>query len=116
MTTTDELLRKKCCHLDAGLSEAEVAEHLRALEGWTQEKGCIAKTYSFKNYYETLAFVNGIAFLIHSEDHHPELTVSYNRCTVRLNTHSVNGGKGGISENDFICAAKIDATLRHAFA
>jgi CRP-like cAMP-binding protein len=51
-----------------------------------------------------MAFVNAIANLIHEQDHHPELLVGYNYCTVRYNTHSVNNGKGGISENDFICA------------
>ena len=54
-----------------------------------------------------MAFVNAVAWIAHREDHHPDLAVSYNRCTVRLNTHSV----GGISRNDFICAAQVDALL-----
>jgi 4a-hydroxytetrahydrobiopterin dehydratase len=116
MTKMTNLLHKKCCHADTGLSADEIAEGLKALEGWSLHDGMIVKTFNFKDYYETLAFVNGIAYLIHSEDHHPELTVTYNRCVVKLNTHSVNGGKGGISENDFICAAKIDATRAHSFA
>jgi 4a-hydroxytetrahydrobiopterin dehydratase len=116
MTKITNLLHKKCSHMDAGLSGDEIAEGLKALEGWSLHDGMIVKTFNFKDYYETLAFVNGIAYLIHSEDHHPELTVTYNRCVVKLNTHSVNGGKGGISENDFICAAKIDATRAHSFA
>jgi 4a-hydroxytetrahydrobiopterin dehydratase len=52
--------------------------------------------------------VNAVAEIAHSEDHHPEMVVGYNRCTVRYSTHSVNQGRGGISYNDFICAAKID--------
>jgi 4a-hydroxytetrahydrobiopterin dehydratase len=116
MTKITNLLHKKCCHMDAGMSAEEIAEGLKTLEGWALQDGMIVKTYNFKDYYETLAFVNAIAYLIHSEDHHPELSVSYNRCIVKLNTHSVNGGKGGISENDFICAAKIDATRAHSFA
>jgi 4a-hydroxytetrahydrobiopterin dehydratase len=116
MTTTADLLNKKCSHLDAGLTAGEIAELLKALDGWALQDERISKTFNFKNYYETLAFVNAIAYLIHSEDHHPELTVTYNRCVVKLNTHSVNGGRGGISENDFICAAKIDATHRQSFA
>ena len=54
--------------------------------------------------------------MVHAEDHHPELVVTYNRCCVRFDTHSVNHGSGGISENDFICAAKADAIARRSFA
>jgi len=78
---------------------------LALLSPWILEDGAIERAYAFSNYYETIAFVNALAWLIHREDHHPELTVSYNRCIVRFNTHSVNG----ITENDFICAAKSDA-------
>ncbi|MNL54246.1 putative pterin-4-alpha-carbinolamine dehydratase [compost metagenome] len=78
------------------------------LEDWQLKDGKIEKTYKFKNYYETMAFVNALAYIVHGEDHHPELVVSYNTCIVKLDTHSVNEGRGGISENDFICAAKID--------
>lgn len=116
MITTKELLHKKCRHLETGLTDVQIAEYLAAVDGWALEEGKIVKTFSFKNYYETLAFVNAIAYVIHAEDHHPELIVSYNRCTVRFDTHSVNGGRGGISENDFICAAKIDAVHRQAAA
>ena len=75
--------------------------------GWHLKDGSIEKTYSFKNYYETIAFVNALAWVCNTEDHHPDLAVSYSRCVVRFNTHSV----GGISINDFICAAKTDALV-----
>ena len=65
----------------------------------------IQRTFRFKNYYQTIAFVNALAWVAHTEDHHPDLAVGYNRCTVNYSTHSV----GGLSENDFICAARIDA-------
>lgn len=65
----------------------------------------ISRTYKFKNYYQTIAFVNVIAQIAHQQDHHPNLKVSYNQCTVTYNTHSV----GGLSIYDFICAAKINA-------
>jgi 4a-hydroxytetrahydrobiopterin dehydratase len=68
----------------------------------------IEKTYAFDDYHRTLAFVNALAWIVHAEDHHPELRVGYGRCVVRFDTHSV----GGISINDFICAAKVDALLR----
>lgn len=109
MVTAAELIAKKGRHLDIGLSDAEIQQHLAAVDNWTLQDGKIVKTFSFKNYYETLAFVNAIAYVIHADDHHPELVVTYNRCVAKFDTHSVNGGRGGISENDFICAAKIDA-------
>lgn len=114
MVTTTELLQKKSRHLDTGLNDAEIAQHLAAVPAWTLQEGKITRTFSFADYYETLAFVNAIAYVIHAEDHHPDLLVTYNRCTVRFSTHSVNGGRGGISENDFICAAKIDAVYQQA--
>ena len=67
----------------------------------------IEKTYTFANYFETIAFVNAVAFIAHVQDHHPELSVHYNRCVVRFNTHDV----GGISASDFDCAAQIDALV-----
>lgn len=90
------------------LDTDEVAELLRSLPGWEAAGGEIAKTYPFKNYYETLAFVNAIAWISHREDHHPDLEVGYNKCRVRYSTHSV----GGLSENDFICAAKVEGLLK----
>jgi len=67
----------------------------------------ISRTYSFKNYYQTIAFVNALAWIAHEEDHHPDIEVGYSRCLVRYSTHAI----GGLSENDFICAAKIDTLL-----
>jgi len=116
MVSARELLEKKSRHQETALNDAEIKEHLAAVDGWTLQDGKLSKAFSFKNYYETLAFVNAIAYLIHAEDHHPELSVTYNRCIVKFNTHSVNGGRGGISENDFICAAKVDAVFRHKAA
>jgi len=73
--------------------------------GWLQHDQIISKTYSFENYYQTIAFVNAAAWMTHREDHHPDLTVSYNSCRVTYTTHAING----LSANDFICAAKVDA-------
>ncbi len=103
------LLHQKCRALDGAhpMTEAVVRDHLAQVSGWHLSDGAIEKTYAFKNYYETIAFVNALAWICHTEDHHPELAVSYSRCVVRFNTHSV----GGISINDFICAAKADALV-----
>lgn len=94
------------------MSEADVGAQLSVLDDWVVDGDALMKTYRFKNYYETLAFVNALAYIVHREDHHPDLHVGYNRCVVRYNTHSVNG----ISENDFISAAKADAVYSQAHA
>jgi 4a-hydroxytetrahydrobiopterin dehydratase len=88
------------------LTDGQVSERLSKLNGWERTAaGEIAKTFNFKNYHETMAFVNASAWVSHREDHHPDLEVGYNKCRVRYSTHSV----GGLSENDFISAAKIEA-------
>lgn len=89
-------------------STDEIARHLSSLPGWSSDGKAISKTFNFKNYYETMAFVNATAWISHREDHHPDLEVGYNKCLVRYSTHSV----GGLSENDFICAAKIESLLK----
>ena len=90
------------------LTDSEAQNYLGQLPGWERRGTEILKTFKFKNYYETMAFVNAVAWVSHREDHHPDLEVRYNKCVVRYSTHSV----GGLSENDFICAAKIEALLR----
>ena len=82
-----------------------VAGYLAELPGWSVSEGLLVKRFDFKNYYETMAFVNMVAWVAHREDHHPDLEVGYNRCRVSYSTHSV----GGLSGNDFICAAHIEA-------
>jgi 4a-hydroxytetrahydrobiopterin dehydratase len=105
-------LAEKHCHpIPSGtppLMAEQVREHLAALPGWVAKDGAISKTYDFKNYYETIAFVNALAWVSHHEDHHPDLSVGYNRCQVTYSTHSV----GGLSENDFICAAKVERLFK----
>jgi 4a-hydroxytetrahydrobiopterin dehydratase len=90
------------------LGQAKIDEYLRQVPGWELQDGTICKTYSFKNFYETMAFVNMVAWVAHREDHHPDMLVGYNKCKVAWNTHSV----GGISMNDFICAAKLDSLCK----
>ncbi|MDP9109516.1 MAG: 4a-hydroxytetrahydrobiopterin dehydratase [Pseudomonadota bacterium] len=114
--TLTALLEKKCRPLEHALAPAEIDAYLALIDGWHFTDGKVCKQFDFGNYYETLAFINAIAYVVHAEDHHPELLVTYNRCVVRFDTHSVNGGKGGISENDFICAAKVDAIFQQSFA
>lgn len=101
------LATQKCKPCEGGVEPltAQVAESfLLQLEDWVMEDRQIGKVYTFKNYYETMAFVNALAWISHREDHHPDISVGYNRCDVRYTTHAI----GGLSENDFICAAKAD--------
>jgi len=103
------LLHQRCQALEGGtpMSPAAIHDHLAQVSGWHLAGGAIEKTFAFKNYLETISFVNALAWVCNTEDHHPELRVSYDRCVVRFDTHSV----GGISINDFICAAKADALV-----
>lgn len=83
-----------------------VERHLVGLPGWAvvEEGQAITRTFRFADYYRTMAFVNALAYVAHEQDHHPDLGVHYDRCVVRYSTHDV----GGLSENDFICAAKAN--------
>jgi 4a-hydroxytetrahydrobiopterin dehydratase len=103
-----ELCNAKCLVLDNtqgnDYSSDEIAKQLQIVSDWRFNEGFLEREYSLKNYYDTVAFVNALAWMIHAQDHHPELKITYNKCSVKFNTHSVNG----ISVNDFICAAKAD--------
>jgi 4a-hydroxytetrahydrobiopterin dehydratase len=107
MRTLAELLASHCQPLDrhAALSATQVAAQLAVVPDWQAVDGTIRRTYRFADYFETIAFVNALAYMVHREDHHPDLLVGYDRCEVRFATHSA----GGVSDNDFICAAKAEA-------
>jgi 4a-hydroxytetrahydrobiopterin dehydratase len=93
------------------LTPTEIVSRLASLEGWTLSGDgtdvAIEKTFHFEDYYETMAFVNAVAFIAHAQDHHPDLSVHYSRCVVRYRTHDV----GGISDTDLAAAARVDALL-----
>ncbi len=93
------------------LNATEIVAGLAKLTDWKLTGDganlAIEKTGKFANYFETMAFVNAVAYIAHRWDHHPDLTVRYNTCLVRFNTHDV----GGISSTDFDCAAQVDALL-----
>ncbi len=104
----EQLTKKKCKPCEGGvpaLSSQQARELSRQLKGWLLEDGKLVKVYPFTSYHHTMAFVNALAWISHREDHHPDLAVGYNQCRVTYWTHAVNG----LSENDFICAAKCDA-------
>ena len=110
MNTSLLLHEQRCEHrVGAPLSDAEAQPLLAQLAGWSIDAsvrgGVLHRTFSFHDFHATMAFVNAVAWIAHSQDHHPDLAASYKRCTLRWNTHSV----GGLSLNDFICAARVDA-------
>jgi 4a-hydroxytetrahydrobiopterin dehydratase len=106
------LLQQHCRPLSGSenrLDARQVETLMALLNGWqlTEHGQALFKIVPFENYHQTMAFVNALAFIAHREDHHPDLGVHYNRCEIRFSTHDV----GGLSLNDFICAAKTDALL-----
>ena len=88
------------------LTPARIQELLSHVPAWDvlEDGHALGRTFAFKDYYRTMSFVNALAHMANREDHHPDLGVHYDRCVVRYSTHDV----GGLSENDFICAAKAD--------
>ncbi len=110
MTEQCNIGNRKCQPCEGGVAPLEAAEArdlLAALPGWRVDGQRLEKAFAFSNHYEALAFVNAVAWVSHREDHHPELTVGYRDVRVRYWTHAI----GGLSENDFICAAKLEKLL-----
>lgn len=104
----NDLASKKCKPCEGGVApygETQAKELLRQLKGWIIEDGKLVKLYPFKNYYETMAFVNAVAYIAHRQDHHPDLSVHYNRAVVSWSTHDADG----ITLNDCIGAARVEA-------
>jgi len=114
--TRSSLSKKKSRPIAKGtppLSKTVIAERMRSLPGWTNVRGkAIRKEFAFKDFHATMKFVNKVADIANAQDHHPDMEVGYNRCVVTYSTHSV----GGLSENDFICAAKVEALQRRSRA
>ncbi len=107
MTNWTEKQCEPCKPGTPPMAADEVQAELQQLEGWQLDDGALQRTFTFKNYYQTTAFVSAAAWVAHREDHHPDISFGYKECTIRYSTHSV----GGISPNDFICAAKTNALL-----
>ena len=107
----NELLTKKCVPCEGGVAALDATAAHRYLQqlsaDWKLDADgkAIRHEYAFKNFYRTMSFVNAVAHIANTEDHHPDLEVGYNYCRIKFATHAI----GGLSENDFICAAKIDA-------
>jgi 4a-hydroxytetrahydrobiopterin dehydratase len=106
----NELAERKCKPCEGGtapLAPAEATELLKQLSaGWSLSENAraIRREFSFRDFYRTMSFVNALAHVANIEDHHPDLEVGYNYCRVIYTTHAIRG----LSENDFVCAAKVD--------
>lgn len=108
---TTPLRDRHCRALPAGTpplqDEQSVAMLAQLGPGWriSDDGKSLRRAFGFKDFYRTMAFLNALAWIANAEDHHPDLEAGYNYCRLEFSTHSI----GGLSENDFICAAKIDA-------
>ncbi|KKQ09197.1 MAG: hypothetical protein US19_C0016G0020 [Candidatus Daviesbacteria bacterium GW2011_GWB1_36_5] len=103
----EDLTKKKCVPCDTGegkLEQNKVKEYLKAVHEWFLIGDTIVREYKFKDFKEAMSFINRVADLAEEEGHHPDLFVSYNKVKLTLMTHAA----GGLTENDFIMAAKIN--------
>jgi len=109
-----KLSEKRCVPCEGGVKPLDRAAATKLMQQlgsqWqlSADGRQITGTFEFKNYYRTTAFVNAVAWIAHNEDHHPDITFGYKTASILYWTHSI----GGLSENDFICAAKVDALLK----
>lgn len=105
-----ELNEKKCVPCEGGipaLTAEKITHFLKQTPEWevASDHKSIKRAFKFKNFYHTMSFVNAVAYIANQENHHPDMELGYNYCSIKYSTHAVDG----LTENDFICAAKIDA-------
>lgn len=98
------LAEERCSAAPAKLDPIEVEMLASELDDWLVVDNKLEKTFRFKNFHETMAFANAVAWIAHKEDHHPDMELTFSRCRLSWNTRSVNG----LSRNDIVCAAKVD--------
>ncbi|MFK3738666.1 4a-hydroxytetrahydrobiopterin dehydratase [Massilia sp. TN1-12] len=108
MSAAVTLIDRHCVEGAAALDAAALPALLAQVPGWQAAGNRLERRFAFRDFHETMEFVNALAWIVHRENHHPELQVSYKHCTVAFTTHSAGNA---LSENDFICAARIDALL-----
>ena len=113
MTTVCDLTDRHCKPCEGGVDpmSREQAETLVSqVDGWTlsADGKTITRRFEFKGFYKTMAFINAMAWIANAENHHPDFSAGYSFCEVNFTTHAIDG----LSENDFICAAKINELLK----
>jgi 4a-hydroxytetrahydrobiopterin dehydratase len=102
-------LHQQHCQADTKpkrLTKEQCQHYLDETVNWnySEQEQVISRHFSFKDYYQTIAFINAVAWIVHQENHHPDISFAYNSCTIHFTTHSANG----ITEFDFICAARVN--------
>lgn len=112
MNEKTELKGRRCKPCEGGadpMGREQAEDLLGQVPGWSlgEDGKSISRRFEFKGFYRTMAFVNALAWVANSEDHHPDFSAGYNYCEVTFTTHAVKG----LSENDFICAARLNALL-----
>lgn len=113
MTTTCDLTDRTCAPCEGGvdpLDRRAAEEILKEIPGWTlsEDGKSISRDFRFKGFFRTMGFVNAMAWIANTEAHHPDFLTGYNHCEVTFTTHAIDG----LSDNDFICAAKVNALVR----
>jgi 4a-hydroxytetrahydrobiopterin dehydratase len=99
-----------CEGITARLRLDQILQWMDSLVDWEVPEGepaRLCRTFQFRNFHETMAFANAVAWIAHAENHHPDLELSYRKCVVTWTTHAI----GGLSENDFICAARVSRLI-----
>lgn len=106
-----DLVSRRCVPCEGGtapLQSEVISSYLVTLPEWELIDGRISRRFGFKNFYQTMAFVNAVAWIAHTENHHPEMEVSYKSCVVSFRTEAISG----LSINDFISAAKVQSLIQ----
>ena len=112
MNTLSKLTDKHCkpCEGDVeAMRRSEAEAMMDQIPGWelSEDAKIVSRRFEFKGFYRTMAFINAMAWIASSEDHHPDFSAGYNYCDIDFTTHAIDG----LSENDFICAARVNALL-----
>jgi 4a-hydroxytetrahydrobiopterin dehydratase len=112
MTTICDLTDRHCKPCEGGvapMTREEAQATMGQIPGWelSDDATTITRRFEFKGFYKTMAFINAMAWIANAENHHPDFSAGYNFCEVNFTTHAING----LSENDFICAARVNQLL-----
>lgn len=111
-TESCDLTSRSCEPCEGGvdaLDRETALNMLKSLPGWelSDDDKMISRRFEFKGFYKTMSFINAMAWVVNKENHHPDFSAGYNYCEIGFTTHAIDG----LSDNDFICAAKISALL-----
>jgi 4a-hydroxytetrahydrobiopterin dehydratase len=112
MRSEQDLTSRHCKPCHGGvlpMTRDEAQASLKQVEAWalSDDGRVICRRFGFQNFYETMAFINAMAWIANTQDHHPDFSAGYNYCLVNYTTHAIDG----LSENDLICAAKLNQLL-----